>query len=181
MPVLPSDGIFSVDGLLHRGGAQVEAQVLWQWRDDRGLWHPYTPIDSRIIEAAHEAREEEVCLSTMGRTYTIDFTSMQQINEDSGTTRPVQRKPNPLAPQNQPSGLLQKSDSRADVLQESSELATAFIKALFGVLYEVYSSSVSSQSPRVLACVEACGYDCGFSFCRRVPLCVTNACRRSSA
>ncbi len=36
-------------------------------------------------------------LSTMGRTYTIDFNAMQQINEDSGTTRPVQRKANPLA------------------------------------------------------------------------------------
>ncbi len=36
-------------------------------------------------------------LSTMGRTYTIDFNAMQQINEDTGTARPVQRKPNPLA------------------------------------------------------------------------------------
>lgn len=30
----------------------------------------------------------------MGKTYTIDFNSMQQINEDSGTTRPVQRRVN---------------------------------------------------------------------------------------
>lgn len=35
-------------------------------------------------------------LSTMGRAYTIDFNSMQQINEDTGTARPVQRKVNPL-------------------------------------------------------------------------------------
>lgn len=32
----------------------------------------------------------------MGRAYTIDFNSMQQINEDTGTARPVQRKVNPL-------------------------------------------------------------------------------------
>ena len=38
-----------------------------------------------------------------------------------------------------------RMDSRADVLLENSALASAFIKTLFGVLYEVYSSSVSSQ------------------------------------
>ena len=46
-------------------------------------------------KAAHQAGEDEVCLSTMGRTYTIDFNAMQQINEDTGTARPVQRQPNP--------------------------------------------------------------------------------------
>ena len=38
---------------------------------------------------------------------------------------------------------LVKSDSRADVLAENTELASSFIKTLFAVLYEVYSSSVS--------------------------------------
>ena len=38
---------------------------------------------------------------------------------------------------------LLRIDSRADVLLENSALASAFIKTLFGVLYEVYSSSVS--------------------------------------
>jgi E3 ubiquitin-protein ligase TRIP12 len=79
----------------------------------------------------------------MGRTYTIDFNSMQQINEDSGTSRPVQRKANPLAgpvAAGQGNPLL-KTDSRADILHENSELSSAFIKVLFGVLYEVYSSS----------------------------------------
>jgi E3 ubiquitin-protein ligase TRIP12 len=80
----------------------------------------------------------------MGRTYTIDFNSMQQINEDTGKARPVQRKPNqnahnatavPSAPS------LVRSDSRADVLAENQHLASSFIKTLFGVLYEVYSSS----------------------------------------
>ena len=36
-----------------------------------------------------------------------------------------------------------RMDSRADVLLENSVLASSFINALFGVLYEVYSSSVS--------------------------------------
>jgi len=36
-----------------------------------------------------------------------------------------------------------KSDTRADVLAEDITLASHFIKTLFGVLYNVYNSSVS--------------------------------------
>jgi E3 ubiquitin-protein ligase TRIP12 len=46
-------------------------------------------------QAAHQSGEDEISLSTQGRTYTVDFHSMQQINEDTGTTRPVQRRLNP--------------------------------------------------------------------------------------
>ncbi|GLG93808.1 E3 ubiquitin-protein ligase TRIP12 [Gryllus bimaculatus] len=56
MPRLPSDGIFSVDALLERPSNHVQDTVQWQWRDDRGLWHPYSTIDSRIIEDASQAR-----------------------------------------------------------------------------------------------------------------------------
>lgn len=48
-------------------------------------------------QAAHQAGEDEVTLSTLSRTYTIDYNAMQQINEDTGNARPVQRKPNPAA------------------------------------------------------------------------------------
>ncbi|XP_064639626.1 E3 ubiquitin-protein ligase TRIP12-like isoform X2 [Lineus longissimus] len=144
MPKLPADGLFSIDTALRKGNSLNTDTVIWQWRDDRGLWHPYTMIDSRIIEAANQSGEDEVCLSTMGRTYTIDFNSMQQINEDTGKARPVQRKPNQNAHNTStatsaPS--LVRSDSRADVLAENQDLASSFIKTLFGVLYEVYSSS----------------------------------------
>ena len=50
-----------------------------------------------VFQAAYQSGEDEVNLSTMGRTYTIDFNAMQQINEDTGTARPVQRTANPLA------------------------------------------------------------------------------------
>jgi len=36
-----------------------------------------------------------------------------------------------------------KSDSREEILHDDTNLASAFIKTLFGVLYEVYSSAVS--------------------------------------
>ncbi|KAL5005223.1 hypothetical protein ScPMuIL_018679, partial [Solemya velum] len=142
MPKLPSDGIFSIDSVIHKNAGGHTEAVLWQWRDDRGIWHPYTPIDSQIVEAAHQSGEDEVSLSTMGRSYTIDFNSMQQINEDTGTARSVQRKLNPFATSTQSTDPnLHSCDSRAEILKEDMELASAFIQTLFAVLYEVYSSS----------------------------------------
>ncbi|KAM4771356.1 E3 ubiquitin-protein ligase TRIP12 [Rhinophrynus dorsalis] len=142
MPCLPKEGIFSVDTMLKKGNAQNTDGAIWQWRDDRGLWHPYSRIDSRIIEAAHQVGEDEISLSTLGRVYTIDFNSMQQINEDTGTARAIQRKPNPLANANTSGHVeLKRDDARAQLMKEDPELAKSFIKTLFGVLYEVYSSS----------------------------------------
>lgn len=53
--------------------------------------------DFLALQTAHQNGEDEISLSTLGRVYTIDFNSMQQINEDTGTARGIQRKPNPLA------------------------------------------------------------------------------------
>lgn len=57
----------------------------------------YSRFLSLCSQAAHQVGEDEISLSTLGRVYTIDFNSMQQINEDTGTARAIQRKPNPLA------------------------------------------------------------------------------------
>lgn len=180
MPRLPNDGIFSVDALFERPANGQQDLVQWQWRGDRGVWHSYSVMDSRVIEAAHQNSDDEISLITMGRTYTIDFNSMQQINEDTGTTRPVQRKINPVLSSsaiNSPTAAndaqeagnsvaaLDASDLFADCvhgtgtvnlrlrppnpyrdarlacLREERGLAAEFIKNLFSVLYEVYSSS----------------------------------------
>ncbi|XP_036409821.1 E3 ubiquitin-protein ligase TRIP12-like isoform X2 [Megalops cyprinoides] len=141
MPCLPRDGIFAVDTMLKKGSAQTSEGAIWQWRDDRGLWHPYNRIDSRIIETAHQSGEEEISLS-LGRVYTIDFNSMQQINEDTGTARAIQRKPHPLSSTSTSGHVeVRREDARAQLMKEDPELARCFIKTLFGVLYEVYSSS----------------------------------------
>ncbi|KAG5847727.1 hypothetical protein ANANG_G00129290 [Anguilla anguilla] len=142
MPCLPREGIFAVDSLLKKGGAQASEGAVWQWRDDRGLWHPYNRIDSRIIETAHQSGEEELSLS-LGRVYTIDFNSMQQINEDTGTARAIQRKPHPLSSTSCSGHALEprREDARAQLMKEEPELTRCFVKTLFGVLYEAYSSS----------------------------------------
>lgn len=175
MPRLPNDGIFSVDALFEKPAAAQQDQVTWQWRGDRGTWHSYSIMDSRAIEAAHQNSDDEISLSTMGRTYTIDFNSMQQINEDTGTTRPVQRKLNPTTTANTSPNLPMTTDTkntstdsgasfgecvhgtgtvnlalrppnpyrdaRLACLREERGLAAEFIKNMFSVLYEVYSSS----------------------------------------
>lgn len=149
MPKLPTDGIFAVDALLERPSSIAKDQPVWQWRDDRGLWHPYGAVDCRIIEAAHLNGDDEVSLNTLGRIYTIDFHSMQQINEDTGTSRPVQRRFTPTSVQSSPAEPSQTSsrplsasrDARVACLREERGLAAAFIRSLFSVLYEVYSSS----------------------------------------
>lgn len=149
MPKLPTDDIFAVDALLERPAALNKDQPSWQWKDDRGVWHPYGAVDSRIIEAAHMNGDDEVSLNMLGRIYTIDFHTMQQINEDTGTSRLVQRCFTPSSAQTGPiepvhSGSRQSSatrDARVACLREERGLAAAFIRSLFSVLYEVYSSS----------------------------------------
>lgn len=147
MPRLPSDGIFSVDCLLTKSTSLSHPQsegVIWQWKDDRGLWHPYSCLDNKVIETSHLAGEDEASLTTMGRNYVIDFNSMQQINEDSGTSRPIQRRVS-----TGPDGISRSSsdvtsadsDPRARCLRDDPDLAQSFVKSLFGLLYEVYSSS----------------------------------------
>lgn len=50
MPKLPTDGIFSIDQMLRKGSFTQTDAVMWQWRDDRSIWHHYTAIDSKIVE-----------------------------------------------------------------------------------------------------------------------------------
>ena len=71
-------GIFAVDSLLSKN-QQTPEQGLWQWRDDKGIWHAYSWIDSKIIETAYQRGEDEVSFAVAGRTYNIDFNTMQQV------------------------------------------------------------------------------------------------------
>mgnify|MGYP004581033837 CR=1 FL=1 len=43
---------------------------------------------------AFQNGEDEICLSSLGRTYTIDLTVMKQINEDIGLARSIFRRVN---------------------------------------------------------------------------------------
>ncbi|XP_066594446.1 E3 ubiquitin-protein ligase TRIP12 isoform X2 [Prorops nasuta] len=144
MPPLPTDGIFSVNSLLERT-SNLQETVHWEWRDERHCCHPFSTIDSRIIEMAFQNGEDEICLSSLGRTYTIDLTVMKQINEDIGTARSIFRRvsSNPTEGKAQTciSSLLSCSMDVVPPVIETNEWLVSFIRTLFSVLYEVYSSS----------------------------------------
>ncbi|XP_047369481.1 E3 ubiquitin-protein ligase TRIP12 isoform X3 [Vespa velutina] len=139
MPPLPTDGIFSVNSLLERTSSQQET-VHWEWRDERHCCHPFSTIDSRIIEMAFQNGEDEICLSTLGRTYTIDLTVMKQINEDIGMARSIFRRVNAHPVEGKSPTCSSSMDVVPPVI-ETNEWLVSFIRTLFSVLYEVYSSS----------------------------------------
>lgn len=93
MPKLPTDGIFAVEALFTNKQSFTQLdEVIWQWKDDAGAWQSYNQLDSRLLESSHLNQEEEISLNTMGRVYIIDFNTLQQINEETGTSRAIQRK-----------------------------------------------------------------------------------------
>ncbi|XP_013166656.1 PREDICTED: E3 ubiquitin-protein ligase TRIP12 isoform X1 [Papilio xuthus] len=154
MPRLPTDGIFAVDAHLDRpwsGG--VDRTAHWQWRDDRGVWRSYSWAESRALEAGVSGGEEEVCLTTLGRSYTVDLTAMQQLNDHTGTARPVQRVA-PAPPATDAAAAAAAPDPRIAMVRCNPSL----VRALLAVLHEVYWSSagpaVRSQALKaILRCV----------------------------
>ncbi len=73
-------------------GRRDGSVVTWQWKDDDGTWRNYSAVDSGVLEDAYIQGEDEISLSTLGTTYTVDFTVMLQINEDTGNSRSIMRR-----------------------------------------------------------------------------------------
>ena len=65
--------------------------VKWEWQDDNHAWKPYGRVENRLIETAHLTNEDEVAIDINGRTYVIDFSIMQQVNEETGKNRQIRR------------------------------------------------------------------------------------------
>jgi E3 ubiquitin-protein ligase TRIP12 len=159
MPRLPHTGVFGIDEILRQTSITHQNEhVAWQWKDEHEVWRPYTAIDSRIIELAFVQEEDECVLNTMGRTYVLDFNSMLQINEETGTARQVARKVlanagnnnnnnnNSEAVANRNLTAAAESDTsdvdhRLDSLSKKAAAYAEFVETLFPILYEVYSSS----------------------------------------
>ena len=145
LPRLPHDDIFSIDEILRKSSAHDDQNesVVWHWKDENDIQRPYTQIDSRIIEAAFVQEEDECILNTMGRTYVIDFNSMLQINEETGTARPVTRKliAKTQAQQSSNQESVPVKDTRMDYMVNNAAMISDFISSLFKIVYEIYNSS----------------------------------------
>ncbi|KAM9510809.1 E3 ubiquitin-protein ligase HUWE1-like [Guaruba guarouba] len=62
----------------------------WRWFDDRsGRWCSYSASNNSTIDAAWRAGEPSVRFTAGRRRYTVQFTTMVQVNEETGNRRPV--------------------------------------------------------------------------------------------
>ncbi|CAI7994463.1 E3 ubiquitin-protein ligase TRIP12, partial [Geodia barretti] len=144
MPPLPRDGIFEIEAIISTK-KHAPSVVQWEWQENEGSWRAYNSLDNRNIEMAHLAHEEECNISVMGRDYTIDLGTMQQINEDTGTTRSVRRKILDRAKSTTEQQSTVDTDARAVALNSDPALGSSFVKALFAVLYELFNSMAGSS------------------------------------
>ncbi|XP_022915522.2 E3 ubiquitin-protein ligase HUWE1 isoform X2 [Onthophagus taurus] len=63
---------------------------LWKWYDVlSGKWQTYSPANNKIINEAYWNGEQSTRITCGRRRYTISFTNMQQINEESSNNRPI--------------------------------------------------------------------------------------------
>lgn len=197
MPRLPNDGIFSVDAHLDRPwSTPTERTAHWQWKDDRGVWRSYSWGESRALEGGATAGEEEVCLTTLGRSYTVDLTTMQQLNDHTGTARPVQRVAPAPAPTPAPAPASQAAlaahTSHASHTSHTSHAkdqpnasntpnaipdprismvrcSPSLVRALLAVLHEVYWSSAGpAVRSQALKAILRCVYYADAALLRQV-------------
>lgn len=67
---------------------------IWKWYDvASGKWTTYSPTNNKIINEAYWNGEQTVRITCGRRRYTISFSSMQQINEESNNNRPISMTP----------------------------------------------------------------------------------------
>jgi E3 ubiquitin-protein ligase TRIP12 len=139
-----SQGIFEVDKLMTTNKRlHHSTQVQWEWQDDKNTWRPYGQVESRIIEHARMAGEEDAAVDIGGRNYIIEFAIMQQINEETGNSRPVRRThvnttPPELSDTNNKKQI--DDDPRTLALCAEPNLCYSIFHSLFGVLYEVFTN-----------------------------------------
>ncbi|XP_060587198.1 E3 ubiquitin-protein ligase HUWE1-like isoform X3 [Ruditapes philippinarum] len=62
----------------------------WKWFDDTsGRWCKYSASNNKTIDDAYQAGESSVKFTAGRRRYTVYFSSMVQINEDTANRRPI--------------------------------------------------------------------------------------------
>ena len=72
-------------------GATKGREGVWEWQDENGTWNGYSSPTQRLLEACHLCGVEKTSIEVAGTPYTMDLKAMQQVNEESGATRKVQR------------------------------------------------------------------------------------------
>ena len=72
-------------------GATKGKGGIWEWQDENGTWNGYSSPTQRLLEACRLCGADKTSIEVAGRQYTVDLKAMQQVNEETGVTRNVQR------------------------------------------------------------------------------------------
>ena len=86
-----------LDPLSSSATATTGQAVQWQYSNDQHSWSSYQPNESQTIEIMYKANTPGN-MTISGRVYTFDFTSMHQINIQTGHRRNIHRILSPLVP-----------------------------------------------------------------------------------
>lgn len=67
---------------------------LWKWYDIvTGKWTPYSPNNNTLINDAYWNGEQSIRITCGRRRYTVTFSNMMQMNDESGNNRPISMTP----------------------------------------------------------------------------------------
>lgn len=67
---------------------------LWKWYDIvTGKWTPYSPNNNTLINDAYWNGEQSIRVTCGRRRYTVTFSNMMQMNDESGNNRPISMTP----------------------------------------------------------------------------------------
>ena len=76
--------------LQFESSAAANHTVQWQYTNDQHSWSLYQPNESQTIESMYQASSPGN-LKIVGKVYTFDFTTMHQINSQTGYKRSIRR------------------------------------------------------------------------------------------
>ena len=77
-------------GTRRRAAMEKVTSHVWKWFDIvSGKWCPYTAANNKIIDDAFWAGQNSVRVTAGRRRYLLQFSSMIQVNEETGNRRPM--------------------------------------------------------------------------------------------
>lgn len=77
-------------GTRRRAAMEKVTSHVWKWFDIvSGKWCPYTAANNKIIDDAFWAGQNSIRVTAGRRRYLLQFSSMIQVNEETGNRRPM--------------------------------------------------------------------------------------------
>ena len=77
-------------GTRRRTAMEKVTSHMWKWFDIvSGKWCPYTAANNKIIDDAFWAGQNSIRVTAGRRRYLLQFSSMIQVNEETGNRRPM--------------------------------------------------------------------------------------------